>query len=699
MSSEISTPEITRVLVANRGEIACRIFHTCTAMGIGTVAVHSDPDADAPHVRAADAAVRLPGTTSAQTYLRGEQIIAAARAAGADAIHPGYGFLSENAGFARAVIDAGLTWIGPPPPAIDAMGSKVRAKELMGAAGVPILRDIDPGQVTEADLPLLIKASAGGGGRGMRVVRDLGELADAVAAARREAESAFGDPTVFCEPYVERGHHIEVQVMADRHGRVWAVGERECSIQRRHQKVVEEAPAPLVERLSARTPGSVPESGPAHEPLSLPEPVEGMREALYTAARTAASSIGYTGAGTVEFLADDSGRFFFLETNTRLQVEHPVTELTCGVDLVEWQLRVAMGEALPAREPVSSGHAIEVRLYAEDPANDWQPQSGTVHAIDIPADTHFGLLDRPGIRVDSGIADGSEVSTFYDPMLAKVISWAPDRRRAARMLARALADARIHGLVTNRDLLVRILGEERFLRGDTDTAYLDSVGLDVLSAPLASERDTALAAVAAALTDSARNRAAARVLGGLPAGWRNLYSGYTVKTYLTADGREIEAAYRVVRGNVELRDVEGVEVTSVSPGEVVLTDGLLARGYRVAVAGPALPGGAEAVFVDWPGGSVALTRTPRYVDPSAAQTPGSLLAPMPGSVIRVAVAEGDRVVAGQPLLWLEAMKMEHTISAPSDGVVTTLAVAEGQQLAVDDVLAVITADDEVSGDA
>ncbi|MFM9377527.1 acetyl/propionyl/methylcrotonyl-CoA carboxylase subunit alpha [Gordonia sp. VNK21] len=657
---------ITSVLVANRGEIACRVMATCARMGLRTVAVYSDPDADAPHVRAADTAVALPGSTSAQTYLRGDAVIAAARAAGADAVHPGYGFLSENADFARAVADAGLVWIGPPPAAIDAMGSKVNAKELMAAAGVPVLADLDPASVTAADLPLLIKASAGGGGRGMRIVRDLDELAEQVAAAAREAESAFGDPTVFCEPYIERGHHIEVQVMADAHGRVWAVGERECSIQRRHQKVIEEAPAPLVERIGGD-----------------------MRERLYAAARTAVTSIGYTGAGTVEFLADgDTGRFFFLETNTRLQVEHPVTELTTGQDLVEWQLRVAGGEALPRSEPVTTGHAIEVRLYAEDPAHDWQPQSGTVSTIDIPADTRFALLDRPGIRVDSGIADGSEISTFYDPMLAKVISWAPERRRAAAMLARALDSARIHGLVTNRDMLVNTLREKRFLSGVTDTGYLDTVGLDTLSAPLAGEDDVQRALVAAALAQSERNRAGARVLGSLPSGWRNLAADYQHKSYLRPDGGEALVRYRRTRdGGVELPDLPGTRLISATPTQVVLADDGVSRRYRVDVDG-------DRVYVDWPGASVALTRCPRYVDPAAVTRPGSLLAPMPGSVIRVEVAEGERVSAGQPLLRLEAMKMEHTISAPADGVVSVLAVTEGRQLSVGEVLAVITADDE-----
>ena len=686
---------IISVLVANRGEIACRVFATCRRMGLSTVAVFSDPDAGMPHVRAADVAVRLPGETSAETYLRGEAIIAAAIAAGADAIHPGYGFLSENAAFAQAVIDAGLVWIGPPPAAIEAMGAKVNAKALMDRAGVPVLGSIDPASATEADLPLLIKASAGGGGRGMRIVRDLADLPAQVEAAAREAQSAFGDPTVFCEPYVERGHHIEVQVLADTYGAVWAVGERDCSIQRRHQKVVEEAPAPLVDRVG-----------------------NDLRDRLYAAARDAAKAIDYVGAGTVEFLADEQGRFYFLETNTRLQVEHPVTELTTGTDLVEWQLRIADGEALDGEEPASSGHAIEVRLYAEDPAADWQPQSGTVHAVDIRSDAVFSGLTRPGVRVDAGIDSGSQISTFYDPMLAKVISWAPDRRRAAAMLARALSDATLHGPVTNRDLLVNILRDKNFLDGRTDTGFLDSsaAGYAALVAPAAGDDEVRLAALAAALADAAANRASAPVQGGVPGGWRNLASGYQTKKYAAvggSDSDEIIVRYRPARHGYELPDHPRVRVVDVREGGDIGSPGFEARRLRSSHLnrrrGSAQGDGyvvsldvdgvlralsvvqyGDSVYVDGPGIAVALRAVPRFIDPSAVQKPGSLLAPMPGSVIRIAVAEGDRVTAGQPLIWLEAMKMEHTISAPADGVVETLAVTEGQQLSVGDVLAVIT---------
>ncbi|MBO0874675.1 MAG: ATP-grasp domain-containing protein, partial [Pseudonocardia sp.] len=347
---------ITRLLVANRGEIARRVFRTCRELGIGTVAVYSDADAGAPHVREADVAVRLPGSAPTDTYLRTDLLVKAAIEADADAVHPGYGFLSENAEFARAVTDAGLTWVGPPAAAIDTMGSKVEAKRLMAEAGVPVLPELAVHAVTEADLPVLVKASAGGGGRGMRIVRALADLDEAVRGASAEARSAFGDPTVFCERYLEAGRHIEVQVLADAHGTIWTLGERECSIQRRHQKVLEEAPSPLV--------------------------TDEMRARLCEAAHAAAAAVRYVGAGTVEFLATEGGDFYFLEMNTRLQVEHPVTECVTGLDLVALQLSVAEETPLPAGGPPGSdGHAIEVRLYAEDPARDWRPQSGRLYGF------------------------------------------------------------------------------------------------------------------------------------------------------------------------------------------------------------------------------------------------------------------------------------------------------------------------------
>ncbi|MGV0716013.1 biotin carboxylase N-terminal domain-containing protein [Mycolicibacterium sp. XJ662] len=634
---------ITRVLVANRGEIARRVFATCRRLGIGTVAVYTDPDAGSPHVAEADARVRLEGTRG---YLDAAQLIAAARAADADAIHPGYGFLSENAEFAAAVQDAGLTWIGPPVAAVAAMGSKIEAKKLMAAAGVPVLAELDPETVTADELPVLIKASAGGGGRGMRVVRDLAELPDQVEAARREAQSAFGDPTVFCERYLATGHHVEVQVLADGHGTEWAVGERECSIQRRHQKIVEEAPSPLVER------------------------IPGMRAKIFEAARLAARAIDYTGAGTVEFMADGSGEFFFLEMNTRLQVEHPVTELTTGLDLVELQLQIADGGHLDPEPPPSRGHSIEARLYAEDPAKGWQPQAGTLHRFDVSGD----------VRVDSGIVDGSTVSIYYDPMLAKVISYAPTRNRAAGALADALARARIHGVRTNRDLLVNVLRHPAFLDGATDTAFFETHGLATLAAPLSDDRVVTLSAVAAAFADAAQNRADAPVFAAVPSGWRNLASGFQTKRYGDVAGGEHEVRYRFTRAGVEVPDVAGVTLVSSTPQRVVLRVDGVDRPFDVARY-------RDDVFVDSPLGPAQLVALSRFPDPDAAVAHGSLLAPMPGSVLRIGAAVGDRVSSGQPLVWLEAMKMEHTVTAPADGVLAELNVEPGQQVDVGTVLA------------
>ncbi|MHA3701664.1 acetyl/propionyl/methylcrotonyl-CoA carboxylase subunit alpha [Jatrophihabitans sp. YIM 134969] len=652
---------ITRVLCANRGEIARRVFATCRRLDLGTVAVFSDPDVDSPHVREADRAVRLPGSTPAETYLCIDLVVDAALRSGADAVHPGYGFLSENAEFARAVEAAGLTWIGPPPAAIEGMGRKVEAKALMAAADVPVLTNLHPDAVTAADLPVLVKASAGGGGRGMRIVTELAALADEVAAAGREAESAFGDGTVFIEPYVERGHHVEVQVLADTHGRVWAVGERECSIQRRHQKVVEEAPSPLVLRTA------------------------GLREQLFRAARAAAGAIGYVGAGTVEFLAADDGRFWFLETNTRLQVEHPVTEATTGLDLVAWQIAVADGERLPDRPPPTVGHAIEVRLYAEDPAAGWTPQSGTVQRFDL--DGVVARFDQlpgvAGIRLDAGVEAGSVVGVHYDPMLAKVVSVAPNRTAAAVRLAGALAGARIHGLTTNRDSLVRILRQPAFLAGDTATDFLDVH--DVL-APLTGVTAIPPAALAAALAAEAADHAASPVQSGLPTGWRNVASTPRRREFVTAGGDAVTVRWRTTRTGpvVEGDGSPAPVVVSVTPDLVVLeTDGVRGR-YAVARYD-------DLVHVDGPDGPVVLRERPRFVDPADVAAPGSLVAPMPGTVVRVGAAVGDDVVAGQPLVWLEAMKMEHVVRAPVDGVVEELAVTPGRTVDVGSILALVSA--------
>ncbi len=656
---------IRRLLVGNRGEIARRVFRTSRRLGIETVAVHSDADAGLPFVREADAAVRLPGNSPSETYLCADLVIEAARRTGADAIHPGYGFLSENADFARAVLDAGITWVGPDPDSIARMGSKVEAKRLMEQAGVPVLRNVEVGAATEGDLPLLVKASAGGGGRGMRIVRTLDELARQVELAAAEAESAFGDATVFIEPYVEHGRHVEVQVVGDRHGTVLVLGERDCSIQRRHQKVVEEAPAPDLD----------------------PDLVRQM----HAAAAAAAEAIGYVGAGTVEFLYDPAReRFSFLEMNTRLQVEHPVTECVRGVDLVQLQLAVAEGASLASLDLAGqpTGHAIEVRLYAEDPAQDWQPQSGRLLTFELATESEFTNPVGSGVRVDSGFETGSEVSTYYDAMLAKVIAWAPTRREAARMLAGTLRRARIHGLVTNRDLLVRILEEPAFLDGRVSTDFFDLTSVVESSAAGPPGRELLFAA-AVALAE--RDRRSRRVQQTIPVAWRNVVSQPQCTVLETTDGstdEELVVEWYGGRSGYRSAD-EDLRVLSASPEEVVLAVGGVRAAFGV-VLGP-----DGAVAVDGPGGSAQLRQVPRFVDPAEAVSAGSLLAPMPGSVVSVAVKSGDSVAAGEPVLVLEAMKMQHTIHAPTDGVVGDL-VEVGQQVAAGDVLAVVGPTDEPS---
>lgn len=661
---------ISRLLVANRGEIARRVFTTCRRLGIATVAVHSDADAGLPFVAEADQAVRLPGSAPADTYLRGDLVIEAARRAGADAIHPGYGFLSENADFARAVLDAGLAWLGPPPKAIEAMGSKIEAKRLMAHAGVPVLEA--PDEPTEADLPLLVKASAGGGGRGMRVVRSLDDLATEVDKAAAEAASAFGDGTVFVEPYVERGRHVEVQVVAGADGGVLVLGDRDCSVQRRHQKVVEEAPAP-----------------------GLPDEV---RQAMHQAAADAATAIDYRGAGTVEFLYDPAtDRFFFLEMNTRLQVEHPVTEAVFGVDLVELQVAVAEGQPLdvtvtPRDSP--DGHAVEVRLYAEDPAAGWQPQSGRLVSFDVPdVVAEFAGPVGHGIRLDTGFVAGSEVGTHYDAMLAKVIAWAPTRDRALRQLAGALTRARVHGVTTNRDLLVEVLRHPAFVAGELGTDFLERHDLTAL-APADDEAGLRLAATAAALALVEADAARRTVQRGIPTGWRNVVSQPHRKV-LESGGRELTVEWH---GGRDGYVVDGMTVLSVAPGLVRLAVDGVASTWQVAWTGG--PNEADSarrtreVWVDGPVGSVRLREVPRFTDPTDAAASGSLLAPMPGSVVDVAVEVGAEVAAGQPVLVMEAMKMQHTVTAPTDGVVTEINVEPGSQVAAGDVLAVVSTEEE-----
>ncbi len=632
---------IHSLLVANRGEIARRVFRTARDLGIATVAVHSDADAHAPFVAEADKAVRLPGNAPADTYLRGDLVIAAAKAAGADAVHPGYGFLSENADFARAVQEAGLVWIGPAPQTIIDMGSKIESKKLMKAAGVPIL-EIDPETATEADLPLLVKASAGGGGRGMRIVTALADLPSEMEKASAEAASAFGDGTVFVEPFLATARHVEVQVMADTHGTVWILGDRDCSIQRRHQKVVEEAPAPNLS--------------------------EAARTTLHEAARAAAQAVDYVGAGTVEFLVDGD-KVFFLEMNTRLQVEHPVTELVFGVDLVALQVAVAEGQALPAAAPAGpTGHAIEVRLYAEDPNADWAPQTGVLRA--------FEFEGGPNVRIDSAVEQGSEVGIHYDAMIAKVIAYGADRRTAIRTLDGALRTAKIHGLATNRELLRAILKDDEFVAERMHTALLNE-RIDQWTSAVAEDGNYVIAAAVAQAVTAARG---SRVLSRIPTGFRNVRNFPRTRRFESGGDEPLVVAYEN-NGRGDFL-VEGVTVVEATPDTVVIERDGVRSTYRVDVAD-------ATVDVDGPEGSRSFVPVPTFVDPSDVVAEGSLVSPMPASVVSVAVTEGQHVAKGDVIVVLEAMKMQHTITAPTAGVVHQLNVTPGKQLETGAVLAVI----------
>jgi propionyl-CoA carboxylase alpha chain len=698
---------ISKVLIANRGEIAVRIARTCRDLGIGTVAVFSDVDADALHVEVCDEAVRLGGATPAESYLRGDAIVDAARRAGADAVHPGYGFLAENAAFARAVTDGGLTWIGPTPDAIEAMGDKLEAKRRMADADVPLVPgaeladdlDDDSDQVAragdEVGYPLIVKAAAGGGGKGMRVVHAASGLADAVAAARREAAGAFGDDRVFLERFVESPRHVEVQVLGDTHGTIVHLFERECSIQRRHQKVIEESPSPGID--------------------------DAVRDALGAAAVAAAEAIGYVNAGTVEFIADETvlarrrcgedvdprEAFAFLEVNTRLQVEHPVTEEVVRVrsaagalepvDLVRLQLLVAMGEPLPFAQGdlVQVGHAIEARLYAEDPANGYLPATGTLAA--------FAPAPGAGLRYDLGIRAGDTISTYYDPMLAKVIATAPTRLEAASRLARALDRTLLHGATTNRDLLVAVLRDEAFLTGDTTTAFLDErfAGDDARSfAP--AEADVEVALIAGALAGAAARRSAAAVLATIPAGFTNT-GAFEPEVSFVVEGEERRVRYRQDRDGTwqvriaataagdadsaeEAGDVRHVRLHGNAEGELdVEVDG---HRQRVRIVG--LDGELQVLTAS---GRVELTELPRFPDAAGEEVAGATLAPMPGAVVSVAVEEGQQVARGELLVSVEAMKMEHRVTAPFHGTVAEVRVVAGQQVDADQVLVVVESDE------
>ncbi|WP_433784014.1 acetyl/propionyl/methylcrotonyl-CoA carboxylase subunit alpha [Actinomycetospora sp. CA-101289] len=655
---------ISTLLVANRGEIARRVIRAARSLGVRTVAVYSAPDADAPHVAEADRAVALRGSTATETYLDIDQVLAAAQATGADAVHPGYGFLSENASFARACADAGLTWVGPDPASIEAMGVKHTAKALAREAGVPTLPDAlletddsdDWARAAEGvGFPLLVKASAGGGGSGMREVRAAPELADAVCSARAEAARSFGDDTVFLERLLDAPRHVEIQVVGDAHGHVVHLGERECSIQRRHQKVVEEAPSPVVS----------------------PD----LRERMGATAVALASKLGYVGVGTVEFLVDDVGDFhapsasvaptlaqtppeqpfYFLEMNTRLQVEHPVTEEVYGVDLVALQLALADSEPLPfTQDDVRPrGHAIEVRLYAEDPAHGDRPAPGTLHRY-----AHDGDL-----RWEDALGTHGEISAFYDPMIAKVIAHALTRAAAARRLAAGLARAEIHGPTTNRDLLVAVLRDPDFLAGATRTDFLDRHP-DLRTPEPATSRVVHLAAAVAGT--SAARRAHDPRAHLAPPGWRTLHCAPRPTVHWEGPDGEVAVVDRLVDGVLTVDGTDhAVTIRDLTPDTVRVTHAGVEHHCRVAQH-------AGAAYVDDGEGHSTWRELPRLPAPDAAAGGAGPVSEVPGTVVEVLVREGEHVVAGQKLVVLEAMKMEHPALAAADGVVDTVHVAVGQ---------------------
>ncbi|MDU8997174.1 MULTISPECIES: acetyl/propionyl/methylcrotonyl-CoA carboxylase subunit alpha [Streptomyces] len=642
------------VLVANRGEIAVRVIRTLRALGVRSVAVFSDADADARHVREADTAVRIGPAPAAESYLAVERLLEAAARTGAQAVHPGYGFLAENASFARACAEAGLVFIGPPADAIALMGDKIRAKETVKAAGVPVVPGSSGSGLTDAQLaeaareigmPVLLKPSAGGGGKGMRLVRDASALGEEIAAARREARASFGDDTLLVERWVDRPRHIEIQVLADGHGNVVHLGERECSLQRRHQKIIEEAPSVLLDA--------------------------GTRAAMGEAAVQAARSCGYEGAGTVEFIVpgSDPSSYYFMEMNTRLQVEHPVTELITGLDLVEWQLRVAAGERLPyGQEDITlTGHAVEARICAEDPARGFLPSGGTVLALHEP--------QGDGVRTDSGLSEGTEVGSLYDPMLSKVIAYGPDRATALRKLRAALAETVTLGVQTNAGFLRRLLAHPAVVAGDLDTGLVEREAEELLAGSGDVPEEVYDAAAAVRLSSLAPAEGGWTDPFSVPSGWRLGGEPAPVVFHLRAPGLE-PVAHRP-RGT-----------STVTPGRVSVTlDGVRHTFHR---AGDWLSREGDAWHV-------------RDHDPVAASLSGaahagvdSLTAPMPGTVTVVKVAVGDEVAAGQSLLVVEAMKMEHVISAPHAGTVSELDVTPGTTVAMDQVLAVITPYEETT---
>jgi len=655
-----------KLLIANRGEIACRVIRTARRLGIATVAVYSDADARARHVRLADEAVLIGPAAARESYLVAERIVEAAQRTGAEAVHPGYGFLSENAGFAEACAAAGLVFVGPSPAAIRAMGGKAAAKAIMEKAGVPVVpgyhaedqRDSVLAQAAEKiGFPVLIKATAGGGGKGMRVVEGADKFDAALKGARREAKAAFGDDAVLIEKYLTRPRHIEVQVFGDSQGDVVHLFERDCSVQRRHQKVLEEAPAPGM--------------------------TAGMRRLMGDAAVAAARAIGYVGAGTIEFIADVSrglreDAFYFMEMNTRLQVEHPVTEMITGLDLVEWQLRVAAGEPLPLKqdELAIHGHAVEARVYAEDPQKSFFPSTGVLSRLRPPE-------EGPHLRVDTGVAEGDEVSIHYDPMIAKLIAWDVDRTAALRRLKAGLEAYRIAGVANNVSFLAAVVAHPAFIAGDVDTGFIDRHRADLIPA----RGDASDRALAIACLDVLVRRGAEVAQAGARSGdpyspwaradgWRLNDDGHDELSF--ADGeRRIDVLVRYPAGGGYVLELPG----GPARARAELDDGELAvdlDGLRFAAS--VVHSGLDMTILSG-GQSWRLTRhDPAAVGDVDALVGGRVTAPLPGKIVQVLVKDGATVKKGAPLLILEAMKMEHTLSAPGDGVVDKVNCREGEQV-------------------
>ena len=655
-----------RILIANRGEIALRVMRSCRAMGIATVAAYSDADAQSPHVRFADEAVHIGAAPSKDSYLNVEKIIEAARRTGAQAVHPGYGFLSENAGFAEACEAAGITFIGPTADAIRKMGLKSTARRIMGESRVPIV----PGyhgedQSLEAlsknsgaiGFPVLIKASAGGGGKGMRVVGDASELREAIEAAHREAERAFGDGTLLLEKYIERARHVEVQILGDKHGNLIHLFERECSIQRRHQKIIEESPSPAVS----------------------PE----LRQRICEAAVAAGRAIGYTNAGTVEFILAPSGEFYFIEVNTRLQVEHPVTEMITGLDLVKLQIEIAQGKplSLAQQDIKQQGHAMEARLYAEDPNNGFLPATGTLHEWDAP-------LSTDGLRIDAGVERSTEIGIHYDPMLAKMIAHGPDRETARRKLAHGLRNLFAPGVQTNREFLIRAIEHSEFSSGSYHTGFVDEHLNELITQK--NKAEDLIGASVVALYIRRRQQAEATTLPNVPPNYRNNpFRDPSVKLQVGDDMFDISwrpagnEAFAISCGDWQA-SVQLVSFGRGEPGSIRVSIDGTQRVFRIAEAG-------DQFFVQSSSALQVVTRPPRYPQSHAASEHESAYAPMPGLVLKVLVEVGQHVSAGDALVILEAMKMEQTLRAATDGVVEAVLVKQGDVVAPGDRLVEIAA--------